>query len=220
MAASSRTEFPVEAMAHLCQTPEFQVMVMDILKAVIPEDSRELQDIRNILFEWNCANPQVMHTNAVTEPGIPVVLMPFVLQHVPPRDTTDPDFLLISCANKMLYQIHATLNDLPGDITLESITPKAEQDPLVKAAKEFVMAYVCYTHSDADSMSGVILQILPALDDLAEETRPERVRIFRKINALFYGLHGYCLTREILEQMLNQNSAVPMEQMQALHLGV
>lgn len=197
-------------------------MVFKILKAVIPQNSEPLQDLHNILFHWNCVDRRVLHTSAVEEPGVPVALLPFVLKHVVPGDTTDPDFQLISSANNMFIKIYTTFEEMMRDLDRyampENITAKNEGDPLVQTAKEFAMAYVRFTHSNPEIVRAVVSQIVPALQNFSEETRSESIRIYLRIRALFYGLHGFSLTQEILTELTNFNQDTQALEMQAMSL--
>lgn len=183
-------------MGHLCQTPEFQTMVMDILEAVIPQDSEELMDMRGVLFSWKCADRGVLHTQSISEPGVPVVLIPFVLERAVPRDAKDPDFKLLQSANELLAQIYAVFKELGHT----ALGPKDRDHALVKTANAFVMEYVRYTYPDSRSMQALIGQIVPAVQD---ETRADLNKILLEVKQLFYGLHGYCMTSRILANLLS-----------------
>jgi len=192
-------EFPIDAMARLCQTADFQALVMNIVRALLPQDSAPLQDMRHILLEWNCVDPRVLYSNAVEEPGVPVVLLPFVLQHALSPDQMDSEFWFLFRANDFLHKLFETLKELPDNATLDTVVPKPADHYLVKAANRFAIHYVRFTHPGLENMQAVLNRLFSDAEALSMENNAnaERTRISRKIRAFFYGLTGHSLRAEL-----------------------
>lgn len=147
-----RTEFPVDGIAILCQTASFQQLVFEILDAVVPKHSAALQNLRDAMFHWTSVDERIIHSSrkpsadqTSTIPGVPVALLPFVLDHVPAPDVKDPDFKLMQHANNMLCELWAVIQDLQEQHVPLQEVPPLQDDVFVTAVHDFFTTYANYT---------------------------------------------------------------------------
>lgn len=222
-------EDKIDSMHHLCRTAKFQSMVFQFFKAFIPIADETSLDIRFILMRWNCTLPGLCLSTAepspdvaAREPGIPVGLLPFVLDKALPPDADQPEFALYMAANELLCQFWDALGvarKLGRNATLEDF-PTAQCAPLVEAAKEFVITYVRLTHPIAEEVEAMLRRVVPLAIQQMVEGGPEGARLYLKIKTLFFGLHGFSLTPEVIQGlvMMADYEESLQRQMQAVSL--
>lgn len=210
-------------MTRLCKTAKFQQTVFKFIHAFLPDLQGAMEDTRFILTGWNCVDEAIIHSSAMPiedaadEPGVPVGLLPFVLEHVLPADAGTPQFTLFKAANEMLCHFWAAVDvmrALGKDATLAQF-PEAQCIGFAESAKDFVLVYVRYTHPNHEDVKKTIDSVLPAAIELLEnpERRPSGIRMFLKIKTLFFGLHGYTLSKETIGKILDIEIQDDLEQL-------
>ena len=137
----------------LCQTEGFQRVTFDILDAVVPTYSAALQNLRVTMFQWTCVDERIIRSNhkpspekASPIPGVPVALLPFVMEHVPEPDATDPEFQLLKDANIVICEFWDIIRRLQTENLQLRELPAHMNYKFVMAMHEFFMTYARYTN--------------------------------------------------------------------------
>lgn len=174
------------------------------------DDVEAIMDIRFIMKHWNCTDARILQTTAIPDagiaaqdPGVPVGLLPLVLQEVPIPDPKDAHFRLHATANIMLCEFWAAVElfkEMGKDATLAQFS-EPMCSSFIPAAKAFAMEYVRLTHPNAQEIQTALDNVIPLAVQLQQDGNPEFVHIYNKIKTLFFGLNGFPLTQAILEQM-------------------
>ena len=152
-------ELPVDAIAKLCQTEKFQELVFQIYDAVVPKHSVSLQELRYMIFMRTCMDENIIHSNkrpspetASEFPGVPVSLLPFILDKVPTPDAKHPEFQLHKQANNVLGLFWAIIHDLQGqDVQLQELTD-LQYYKFVMAMHDYFIEYDAFASRQVTEM--------------------------------------------------------------------
>jgi len=152
-------ELPVDAIAKLCQTEKFQELVYQIYDAVVPTYSESLQELRYMMFMRTCMDERIIHSNmkpsaetASEFPGVPVSLLPFVLDKVPVPDAKHPEFRLHKEANNVLCLFWEVIQDLQAEpLRLRELSTR-KYYTFVMAMHDYFIEYDTYTSGQVTDM--------------------------------------------------------------------